>query len=258
MVNSLSFQLVLTGVLLFLVVASLIVYLFVIQRMKINRQYLERQQLLLQVENKELAVCFEERELTMTQVSKEVHDHIGQLSHLSRMHLHEIEAHATDPYQLQLIKYVSGLLDQIISNTNHIGHSLNSDFIKKRGLARVLEDDLEQIKASTAIACYMHVEGKRNLEPEKQLLVYRIAQEAIHNTLKHAAASLLEIDLVYTESHFKMRVHDNGKGFDIEQVKEKGTMGLLNMEQRANLLKGKLAIDTASGNGCIINLEVPI
>lgn len=231
---------------LFIVFAFFLVYFFV-----------KKQQLLLELQNKELSVRFDERELMMTQVSKEVHDNIGQIVHLSRMHLHEIEISATNEYQLKLIRYVSELTDLLINNTNHISHSLNSDFIKTRGLARVLEDDLEQIKSSSNIACHLHVEGRNSfLEPEQKLIIYRIAQEAIRNSLRHAQASSLEISLYYTDTKFHMTIQDDGRGFDLAKAKEKGMLGLGNMNQRTKLLNGTLTIQTSETKGCMIRLSV--
>ncbi|MEC3880208.1 sensor histidine kinase [Parapedobacter sp. 10938] len=257
MSDNLFSQLIFASTLVLVVFAFFIVYFFVIQRMRMNRHYLEKQQLLLEMQHRELSLCFEERELTMTQVSKEVHDNIGQIAHLARMHLHVIESCAYDSYQLKLIKYVSELTDQLINHTHDISHSLNSDFIKERGLSRVLEDDLEQIRTASDMACFIHTEGdSHSLDPEKQLLVYRIAQEVIHNTLKHAKASLLEVNLDHTPKGFMIRIVDNGKGYNQEKIEGKGTMGLRNMKERAKLLNGNLSIKTAEGKGCIVTLTI--
>lgn len=256
MADSVLFQLVVVGTLLFVVFAFFMACFVVVHRTRINQHQMEKQQLLFELQHKELAVSFEERELMMTQVSKEVHDNIGQLVYLSRMHLHVIEERASDPYQLKLIRYVAELTDKLIRNAEHISHSLNSDFIKERGLVNLLEDDIAQIETSSRISCSLSVQGECNLTAEQQLLVYRVAQEALHNTLKHADASKIEVSGTRSNGHFKLRIYDNGKGFDPEKVAEKGMMGLVNMQQRANLLNGRLFIKSAPGKGTIISLVI--
>jgi signal transduction histidine kinase len=88
---------------------------------------------------------------------------------------------------------------------------LHNYFIKVRGLRPVLEDELDSIQFLQEIDCKINVIGtKRDFAPGKELLIYRIAQEAIHNITKHAKATKISISLNYESDIFTMSIEDNG------------------------------------------------
>ncbi len=257
MYDKIIIQIVVASTFLFVVFAVFLVMFTIRYNKGVLKLNLEKQRLLFDLENKELSMGFQERELVLEEVSKDIHDNIGQLAHLIRMNLFTIEEYSDNPEQLEVIQYVSELTDRVISDTKYIGHSLNCNFIKGRGLYRMLEYDLEKINASRQIKCFIDIEGEAEghcITAEAQLLVYRIAQEAIHNVLQHANACNLEMQLVYHRGNFKMVIRDDGIGFDELAAEEKGMMGLVNMRQRAKLLNAELQIDTKPDNGCSISL----
>ena len=86
------------------------------------------------------------------------------------------------------------------------------------------------------------------LEPEAELAVYRVVQEALTNAIKHAEANRIEIDLMESNSSIVATVRDDGCGFDVDAYVEKG-LGLGGMRERARLLGGELKIDSAAGRG---------
>jgi len=250
-------QIVFACTLLFGVFAFFLV-LFVIKHKNQKQQYeLEKQRLLFELEKKELKMGFQERELVLDEISQEIHDNIGQVAHLIRMNLFNIEELSANEEQLDLIKYVVDLTDRIINDTRYVAHSLNSDFIKGQGLYRMLEFDTDRINAARQLKCYMEVIGSdKSITDETQLLAYRIAQEAIHNTLQHAKAQNLKIQLIYGEETFKMVIRDDGMGFDVPIADEKALMGIANMRKRAKLLNGSLEIYSDYGKGCTVALSL--
>ena len=236
------------GTLVFALVVLLFVLFFVYTRKKLNQHFLEKQGLLI--------ANLEEGERMMNQIAKEVHDNIGQISHLLYMTLDKIEKTPDKEGQTKLISQARQLTDMIISNADNVSNSLNSDYIKKRGLSNIIQDDIEHIRSTSKINCRFNLTGRiRSFHPDKELLIYRIAQEAMHNALKHAGASLLNISLFYADDSFTMKVKDNGSGFNIDNAKNKG-IGLANMRERANLMNGELNITSMPDVGCAITLWV--
>ena len=195
----------------------------------------------------------------MNMMSKEIHDNIGQLMKLAEMNLHVIGKLAVEGRQAGLIDRTKELLEQISKDVRNISHSLNSDFIKIKGLEAVLDDELESIRFLQVIDCKIDVTGKRYpLDPEKALLIYRIAQEAIHNITKHAHASKILITLDYDSDIFSMSIADNGKGFEKQKIYELNGIGFQNMLERTRLLNGSLDIESQPSRGCTITLRVNI
>ena len=87
-------------------------------------------------------------------------------------------------------------------------------------------------------------------------MLFRLAQEAITNTLKHADASRLDVKLIYETGKLVMKIEDDGKGFDPNHLSEQQGIGIANMQQRAKVLGGVLDIVSAPGNGCKLSVSV--
>lgn len=91
---------------------------------------------------------------------------------------------------------------------------------------------------------------------EMQLNLYRILQEQIRNILKYASATLVEVDVIVYNNRLKMRIFDNGIGFNVE--KAKNGIGLNNMKRRAELFSGRFDIESSPGNGCTVFIDIPL
>ena len=87
--------------------------------------------------------------------------------------------------------------------------------------------------------------------------MYRIAQEALNNALKHAKANEIILNLTGTMSRITMEIMDNGVGFKPEEAVEGGGLGLDGIIERAGLLNGELTLDSWPGRGTTIRIEVP-
>jgi signal transduction histidine kinase len=96
------------------------------------------------------------------------------------------------------------------------------------------------------------MEGAIKLDTPTELALYRIAQEALNNTLKHAGASEVHVHLQQAPDKVIIEIHDNGCGFDLEEKSAGGGMGLANMQERCRALGGELAIISHPGGGTSI------
>ncbi len=108
------------------------------------------------------------------------------------------------------------------------------------------------------IECNLQIEGlDETITASEKLLAYRIAQEALHNSLKHARAAKIDVALVYGTDMFTMEITDNGAGFDAGAATYTEGLGFRNMQHRANLMGAKLEVIAAQGKGCTIRLALP-
>jgi signal transduction histidine kinase len=105
----------------------------------------------------------------------------------------------------------------------------------------------------------LHVAGETHLEPHAEGELYRIAQEALNNILKHAQAHHVTLSLycVPEQGTVVLEIGDDGVGFDLAEGRRSGGMGLRGMEDRAEQLGGKLTVDTRPGTGTTVRVEVP-
>jgi signal transduction histidine kinase len=150
------------------------------------------------------------------------------------------------------------LLDEVIKDARNISHMLNSDYITRNGLVASVQKELEDISRTVKIDCSFEVQGDYySLDDERELLVFRMVQEAINNAVKHAQATRLSVIMDYHENDFTITITDNGKGFDIRHLADGSGIGLMNMRNRAGMIKGTLAVDSGD-KGTSIKLSIKI
>jgi signal transduction histidine kinase len=100
---------------------------------------------------------------------------------------------------------------------------------------------------------------KKRLSPEIETVLYRISQEALTNTLKHAGAKNFKLSIVKSYPHIIFAAKDDGIGFDATEFnRNKDTLGLLSMRERASMLGGSFSLQTARGNGTHIRIKIPL
>jgi len=246
-----------SGTLLLALFALFIITYLLVQKQKQNAYQLEKSSMIYNHQNKILLTRVEEQEKTMDQISKEIHDNVGQLLNFMKMNIYAIEHLSTSENQLKIIDKTKQLLDHVIRDVHSISHSLNSEFIKSKGLFTALEEELEYITFSHDLVCKVNETGKhKTFSPDKELLIFRIAQEAIHNITKHAQATAINISLDYGENTFVMKIADNGIGFEKQKIYDLNGIGFLNMFHRAKLMNGTLDIETKPSYGCVITLRL--
>lgn len=235
-----------TGTLLMVVFVFFLIVFLIVQKAKQNRQ-----------ENEMLYARIDEKERTMQTISMEIHDNVNQMLNLTRMTLRMINKYAV-PEQVPLLEQAGNILDNLIIDVHNISHTLNTEYLKKRGLIESLQQDVNWANISKKIECSLDIQGNHiAFPPEKELMLVRIAQEAINNTLKHSNATRLEIQLNYTGKEFKMSIADNGSGFNFDPDAPVTGVGLQSMHQRTRIIDGKLTFKSMVGSGTTVILTVP-
>ncbi len=234
----------------------LIAYLLV-QKRKQNNYLLEKQKMEFDHENNILRSKIEEHENTIDQISTELHDNIKSVLGFAQMNMYQIESLAVSEKQAILIRDTNTIIGKAVEDLHNISHSLNSNFVKHFGLIDTITKDLEKIRESKNITDSVKVNGEViSLPPDKQLHIYRIAQEAIQNCIKHAKASYIGITFHYEPDFFRMEISDNGIGFDRNKMYEMKGLGFLSMLQRARYINGTLDIQSIPSHGSVIHLKV--
>jgi len=244
------------SLLIALFVFFLIAYLLV-QKRKQNKHRLEKQQMIFEHENNILRSKIEEHENTIDQISTELHDNIKSVLGFAQMNMYQIESLAVSESQAILINDTNAIIGKALEDLHNISHSLNSNFVKHFGLVETIAKDLEHIRQSKSITNTITVNGETiSLPAEKELHIYRIAQEAIQNCIKHANASNIDIIFHYEPDSFGMEVSDNGVGFDKKKMYDMKGLGFLSMFQRTRYINGTLDIQSSPVQGSVIHLKV--
>jgi len=201
------------------------------------------------------------QEQTFQNISREIHDHICLDLTLAKLNLVTLEP-ANGQQLLERVNSSVEILSNSIQELSDISHSMNSELLKSYGLIKVLENEINKMERPGLLAIDYSVEGNPVfMDAQKELVIFRIIQEAFNNILKHAHAKKVIIRLYYYDSHIKVTLRDDGEGFVPEQLNENGISkprsGLLNMKRRANLIDGNCEIFSEINNGTTIHLSIP-
>jgi len=122
------------------------------------------------------------------------------------------------------------------------------DYLEE-GLAGALQRRLDAVEKRTGMNARLVVSGRLNLDESTEMALYRIAQEALNNTLKHASATTVSVEIRADPGRVELEVADNGCGFDLPDKLVRGGMGLASMQERTAALNGSLQILTRPGGG---------
>ena len=257
MSNQYVIPLFVAGSLLLTLFAFFLIPYLLVQTNKQNQYQLEKSQMIFDHENNILRTKIEEQENTMDQISKELHDNIKSVLGFAQMSMYNIARLATDKEQGLLIDKTNKIIGDVIENLHNISHSLNSNFVRNIGLIDSVEKEIEHVRLSKKLDCSLEVTGDPiPMSPEKEVHIFRIAQEAIQNCIKHANATTLNFTFTYGADFFMMKISDNGKGFDKNKVYAMNGLGFLNMFQRARYVHGALEVQSAPSEGSTIMLTL--
>ena len=218
---------------------------------KLLKQELDKQKLVAQA-----VVNAQEKE--RAEIGKELHDNVNQILSTAKLYL-EL-ARTEEDERLDLINRSTDNISNAINEIRNISRSLVPPSVGDLGLIDSIQDLVENIRATKRLQVSFNYEGEIDelLDEKRKLMLFRIVQEQVNNVLRHSHATHLQILLNAAGNLIDLTISDDGQGFDMEKVKLKKGVGLSNIISRAELFNGKVAIKTAPGKGCLLNINVPI
>jgi two-component system, NarL family, sensor kinase len=240
----------------FCIICTTLIIIFTLYQRKFK--FSKQMELLEEDHQKSLLTAqLEMQEQTFQHISQEIHDHIGQRLTLARLYLNSRKQHDAATEE-ELIDQSAGLIETAINDLKQLSRSLTADLIKDYGLIKAVQFETERLN-KPGLHTHLTVSGNTVfLDTEKELILFRIIQEALQNMMKHAKATSATINLNYENENLFITVADNGTGFDDTAVTLTGKSGIKNMQRRAELLLGKCTISTRIHGGTSVNLQIPI
>ena len=147
---------------------------------------------------------------------------------------------------------------QALKEMRWLIYELRPALVEELGLVDAVRRRLETVERRSGVGVEFSAGEIGELDAELESAVYQIAQEALTNTLKHAAATFISVQMGLAGPDLQMEIADNGKGFDLAAVQNDAGFGLASMRERAERLGGSLAITSKPGRGTRIRLTVPV
>ncbi|MFI5138738.1 MAG: sensor histidine kinase [Sphingobacteriales bacterium] len=241
-----------------LVIVVLVVFLFffvIIYQRKMIKNQVELRKLHDDKQTDLLNAVFETQENERKRLAEDLHDSVGQVLSAIKLNLHRLDKSCVSESTQPLLADTRKLADECIVEIRNIIHNVLPPVLTDYGLLEALEGLCLKIEQTTNVK----VELKKNLtgmrfKPEIELAFYRIAQELFSNAIKHSGATIIHLTLTNEPGCLVMEFKDNGRGFNINQVKH--GFGLKNLESRVQLINGEINIYTKPQSGTITIIRV--
>ncbi len=199
----------------------------------------------------------EERE----QISRELHDHFGQLLTAVMMAIEWVQYRC--PKSLKALsdrlEDAIGLLQEGIQYTRQLSATMRPSVLKRLGLTSALQEYVTEFERRSSLSVKFSSDDiERMVAPGSAIHLYRIVQEALTNVARHAKATEVRIDLKHADQKLVVSVTDDGRGFDVKAVSDPHAVGLVGLEERAWIVGGTLEVHSILGEGTTVILEVPL
>ena len=225
-----------------------------IQLQRINE--LETQQ---QLTATEAVLKGEEQE--RTRLAKDLHDGLGGMLSGIKYSFSTMKGNLImTPENNQAFERSMDMLDSSIKEMRRVAHNMMPEALVKFGLDTALKDFCNDINNSGALKLSYQSFGLADsiIDQTIAITVYRIVQELINNTMKHAAAKTALVQVSKSNNQLTIAVEDDGRGFDINLLNQSKGIGWSNIQNRVDFLKGKLDVRSDSGKGTSVQIDLEI
>lgn len=200
------------------------------------------------------------REEERKHIAREVHDELGQILTVLRMNVALLRIRFGDgnPPLMEQIHGITRLVDRAIQGVRNVTTSLRPSVLDM-GIVSAVKWLSAEFTRHTAIPCTVDVDcGEMDLDEKRSVMIFRIVQESLTNTARHAEAGSAGIVMTLDGNILRVEVHDSGKGFDPQAHACKESFGLPGMRERALALGGDFNIVSVQGQGTTVSVRVPI
>jgi PAS domain S-box-containing protein len=202
----------------------------------------------------------EAQEQERARIARELHDDINQRLALLSIGLGQIRAnrHDLSPEILDSLRRLQSQTKQISADVQALSHDLHSPNLEFLGVVEGMKIWCDEFGERQGInVAFKHYGSLDSLPPEISLCLFRVLQESLHNTAKHAATKRAEVQLREESGEIELVIRDSGRGFDIEAATRGRGLGLTSMQERVRLVGGKFVIDSKPSGGTAIQIRVP-
>lgn len=205
---------------------------------------------------KRISALYDGQEFERQRIARDLHDGLAQHLIAVKMTLENLISRN----ELNDDKKIYELKQQIINSIEEL-RKISYDLAPASLVDFSLEGALENLCLQVQKNCELKIDFSSfgnftGLDKRSKIYIYRIVQEALNNTLKHADASKVDIQITETRDHFVLMIEDNGKGFDLEKNEPGLGKGLFNIRERSIMLNGTFDVESFPGKGTTIRIKI--
>ncbi|HSZ63026.1 MAG TPA: PAS domain S-box protein [Terriglobales bacterium] len=202
----------------------------------------------------------EAQEQERMRIGRELHDDIGQRLALLAVQLQQLRQHPLVlPGVRGRVSKLQKLITELASDTQSLSHELHSAKLQFLGIAAAMRGFCREFGEQQKVGVDFRAHDlPSTLSPDISLSLFRVLQEALHNSAKHSGVRHFEVRLWGTSDEIHLTVKDSGVGFDREAAKHSRGLGLISMEERLKMVNGTLSIESRPKRGATIHAHVPL
>lgn len=229
------------------------------RRSKLRQEASMKTELMRQQEQAIRAVM-EAEENERQRIAKDLHDGVGQMMSAAKMNLSAFESELKfdNEEQRHSFEKVINLVDESCREVRTVSHVMMPNALLKNNLGDAIREFTGKLNQKE-LRISVYTEGLDDrLDSNIETMLYRVIQECVNNTIKHAGASTLDISLIRDKDGISGTIEDNGKGFDAGNPEIMKGIGMKNISSRIEYLKGTVDIDSAPGRGTVVGLHIPL
>lgn len=236
-----------------LIMAGSVIFFVILYQRRVLQNKVQVQQMHVVHQEQMLHATLRSQEEERSRLGTELHDSVGAMLSTIKMSL-----------QLALrnnsVENISPALDQMddtIRQVRSISHQMMPVVLKKYGLQRAIEEICMQVNRGGAIRARFTAGAQPDWTTEQELMVFRIIQELVNNSIKHSGASAITIELKGVTTRYELRFCDNGVGFPASILENTSGIGLWNIKNRAQVLHSEVSFSNHQNGGAQVILEIP-
>jgi two-component system NarL family sensor kinase len=238
-----------TAILIASIIIGVIIIYFVVSIISQQRKNLE-----LHKRNVLTEITALEKE--RSRIATDLHDELGPLLSAVKMKINSFELVDEDD-KAEVVK-TNQHIDQMVSRVREISFDLMPSALLRKGLIVAIREFADYIMKSNALDISVNAQESLMLSEQKAVNIYRIMQEVIHNTLKHAKASKLAIEVRADKTNVIIKTTDNGVGFNAGELTKNTGLGLRSLLSRTEIMNGAMFLDSQPGQGTSFTFEIPL
>lgn len=208
-----------------------------------------------------LRAVIDAQEEERKRVAKDLHDGVAQEMVAIKLGINALEQKIKNqwPEQFENVHELSDQIDAATTEIRTLAHVMLPPALESKGLAASLETLCHATLKNAGVQYQIHIEGiTEPINDKVKIGLYRIAQELINNIVKHSQANKVMIALTLTGSALAFQIEDDGKGYNFEESKNKGSMGLLNIVSRVSTMGGSIDVKNVDPHGSKAEIKIPI
>jgi signal transduction histidine kinase len=240
-----------------LCIISLLGYRTYQQKQKLQQQRIADLETQQQLTATEAVLKGEEQE--RVRMAKDLHDGLGGMLSGIKYSMNNMKGNLIlTPDTAQAFERSMDMLDSSIKEMRRVAHNMMPEALVKFGLDTALKDFCNDISQSGALKLNYQSIGmdKSNIDQTTSIAIYRIVQELINNTIKHAAAKKAIVQVTQSDDLLSLTVEDDGIGFDPVILQRVRGIGWSNIQSRIDFLKGTLDVQSGEGKGTSVHIEL--